>query len=58
MIIKIQVNKKDIRPSFRIFRPKTTGPTPPARYMHTFDFMPKIGAAVLYGGRNDKMEGV
>lgn len=38
---------------FKIFKPKTGGIGPSARYMHTSNFMPKLGLYVIYGGRND-----
>ena len=54
MIIKVYENKKTPGvPVFKIIKPRCLGLTPTARYMHSFNFMPKIGAVILYGGRND-----
>ena len=54
LIFKISMDKKHIgRPCFKIFRPKTTGEAPCARYMHTMNHIPNLNQVVLYGGRND-----
>ncbi len=44
------------KPKFTVIKPHTKGQIPTARYMHSFDYMPKLGAVTLYGGRNDFLQ--
>lgn len=58
LIFKISMDKKQIgRACFKIFKPKTVGAGPCARYMHSFNYLPKLNKAVIYGGRNDFLPG-
>ena len=45
--------KDEPRFAFKAFKPETIGRSPPARYMHSMDFIPKICMVAIFGGRND-----
>lgn len=54
LIIKPSIDKHYIdRAKLKIIKPKTFGEGPCPRYMHTSNFMPKLGLFIIYGGRND-----
>ena len=53
LIFKISMDKKQVgRASFKIFKPKTLGMPPCARYMHSINLVPKLNQLVIYGGRD------
>jgi len=41
------------RAAFTVIKPETLGKPPPARYMHTMDYVAASNIVVVYGGRND-----
>ena len=41
------------RAAFTVVKPETSGRPPPARYMHTMDYVAASNIVVVYGGRND-----
>ena len=41
------------RAAFTVVKPETSGKPPPARYMHTMDYVAASNIVVVYGGRND-----
>lgn len=45
--------KDEQRFTFKALKPETIGRSPPPRYMHSMDFIPKICMVAIFGGRDD-----
>lgn len=47
------VQKISGRAQFKLIEPETMGKSPPARYMHSINYMPKLSLVIIHGGRDD-----
>ena len=57
LVLKVMEDRNTGRAKFKIDQPQTVGASPPARYMHSIDYMPRMGLVAIYGGRNDAVKG-
>ena len=53
LVLRVGEDRNTGRAQFKIVKPATKGSPPPARYMHSIDYVPKLGLVAIHGGRND-----
>lgn len=53
LVFRLTEDRNSGRANFKIEKPELSGKAPPARYMHTIDYVSSIGLVAIYGGRDD-----
>ena len=55
LVLRLHEDRNTGRAKFKIDKPKMTGRSPPARYMHSIDYIARLGLVAIYGGRDDTL---